>query len=150
MSPQCKGFTRSMPGAPVRCFVISHSSSAFVSRRERHSFILHQLRGLEHVIEVDSDKNLKRWKHIRTVLGEINRQREENAVAKIDWEKVRQASLTSSKVFYEHAVAMGKKDEEAKERAWNKKPTAPAMKPDETPGKQKDTAKRRGLMFWKK
>lgn len=134
---------------------VSHLLPFCFSRAALHLhfiFSCTQLRGLEHVLEVDSDKNLKRWKHIRTVLEEINRQRENNPAATIDWEKVRRASLASSKMFHEHAIAMGRKDEEAKERAWSRKPaTVPAnIESKESPGKQKDKSKRRGFMFWKK
>jgi hypothetical protein len=77
------------------------------------------IRGLE-----ERFKNTGRGKamavHEKAVLEEIHSQKVEgkNSVKDLDWERIRQASLRTSKQRIDYAVQLAKEDEEARVQAW--------------------------------
>jgi hypothetical protein len=74
------------------------------------------MRGLEYLQEGEKiDAN--RWKHARSVLGEIHRQKMAGR-KQIDWEKVRETSSRLSSESSRRASELGKADEADRHRAW--------------------------------
>lgn len=75
-------------------------------------------RGLESMdSEKQRRKDLAQYKHYRSVLGEVERQKSNHGEV-TNWDKVRDASEQHTAESRQHATEMGKRDEEENRHAW--------------------------------
>jgi hypothetical protein len=82
------------------------------------------VRGLEsHLSSVNrANMKLRRLVHRDKVLTEIRRQKQEGT-EQLDWEKIRESAAHTSAAGSQRALALARKDELDRERAWEHQPT---------------------------
>lgn len=106
------------------------------------------MRGLEFMDrDAQSQKDMTRYEHHRSVLGEIHKQKLDHGEV-VDWDSVRSASERISMDSMNHATEMGKQDEIAHKQAWGEIPTASS--PSTVAPVHHERKKRRSVLFWKK
>ena len=116
------------------------------------------MRGLEHLQDRDKQtkRDLQKYKHNRSVLEEINRQKQDYGGKVRDWDAVRRISQQFSVHSINHAVELARLDREAHRRAWNNgEAAAPSSAQSSLSSSQqadKDGKKKKKgkFLFWQK